>query len=386
VILSVAGHPVEGTVLVARPVRGVERLDKLAAIAGTHVRCLLDAHEHGGPGDEREFEFEREGRRFAVRAKALEEIAEVVDAKGIAESGGVRGTVFRMGAVLDMELPRGLIARTTAAPLFPHAGCRAGTTPVTVVMPPGSCIALVLAPGRPPVRRDITLRGGDALAHDLTPPRAPAPPDFVYVPDPSGNPFWILDREVTCDEYARFLHATDGARVPRGPDGKPFWQRGDGGRFLPARADLPVYGVTFDDALAYVAWLNADARGVRFALPNYDEWRSAGGGRTYVFGDQFRAKWMNSCFARGKPRIRPSRSFPVDESPVGAFDMAGSMWEWMDDWYDEGKRTRRLGGGAWAEAGGIELFGVSGGNGATPDSASAEIGFRVTLRRDEDGP
>jgi len=391
VILRVAGHPVEGTVLVATPVRDVERLDRLVAIAGTPVRCPLDAREFGGPGDERDFEFERERRRFTVRAKALAEVAGVADVAGIAEAGGVRGTVYRMGSILEMDLPDGLSLRTTAAPLLPHPGCRAGTTPLTALVPAGSTIALVLAPGRPPVRRDFRASAGAVLSFDLTPPRAPAPPDFVYVADPNapGASFWILDREVSTAEYAEFLDTTDGARAPRGPDGRPFWVRGADGRLAPARAGLPVYGVSFDDALAYVAWLNgrARARGERhrFALPTFAEWHLAGGGRYYVFGDQFRAKWMNSCFARPKPLIRPGRSFPVDESPMGVFDMAGSMWEWMDDWYSEG-RARRVGGGAWAEAGGIELFRVSGGNGATPESTSAEIGFRVTLRVEEDGP
>jgi len=95
---------------------------------------------------------------------------------------------------------------------------------------------------------------------------------------------------------------------------------------------------------------------------------------------------MNSCFARPQPLIRPGRSFPVDESPMGVFDMSGSMWEWMDDWTDANRRGRRLGGGAWAEAGGIELFGVAVAMAATPDTTSAEIGFRIILRMEQDGP
>ncbi|MFI5403964.1 MAG: SUMF1/EgtB/PvdO family nonheme iron enzyme, partial [Planctomycetota bacterium] len=352
VILRVEGHPVEGTVLVTEPLRDVQRLDRLVAIGGTQVRCLLDVREYGGEGDDREFEFEREGRRFAVRARSLAEIATVTDAQGVAEMGGARGTVFRMGTVQEMDLPAGLKVRTTAAPLLPHAGCLAGTTPLTVVVPPGSCIVLALVPGRPPVRRDFYPPAGAKLACDLTPPAAPAPPDFVYVPDPSDpkSCFWILDREVTSAEYVGFLNDADGAdtRVPRGPEGKPFWQRGADGRFVPTRADVPVYGVSFDDARAYAEWLTLRARAGgerrRFALPTFREWRLAGGERQYVFGDQFRAKWMNSCFARPKPLIRPGRSFPVDESPVGAFDMAGNMWEWLDHWYGDGNRSRQVGG------------------------------------------
>ncbi len=401
VILRVAGHPVEGTVFVAEGKRDVQPLDRLVAIGGTPVRCLLDAREYGGPGDEREFEFEREGRRFALRAGSIEELATVADAQGIADEGGVRGAVVRMGAVTEMDLPKGLALRTTAAPLFPHPGCRVGTAPVTLQVPPGSFVALVLAPQRPPVKRDFLLPSGATIYYDMTPPSAPAPPpDFVYVADTEQpqRSFWILDREITGAEYLEFLNdpstlervGRDGGLVPRNPEGKPFWQRDAEGRFVEKGRDLPVYGVSFDDACAYVEWLNLRARSRgerwRFALPTFAEWRLAGGARQYVFGDQFRSKWMNSCFARPKPLIRPGRSFPVDESPMGAFDRAGNRWEWMDEWSGESRRARRLGGGAWAEAGGIELFRVAGAMAATPDTNSAEIGFRVTLRMEQDGP
>ena len=49
----------------------------------------------------------------------------------------------------------------------------------------------------------------------------------------------------------------------------------------------------------------------------------------------------------GRPQPEPVGSFPVDESVYGMRDAAGAIREWTDSFYDPGRETRTLRGGAW---------------------------------------
>jgi formylglycine-generating enzyme required for sulfatase activity len=71
--------------------------------------------------------------------------------------------------------------------------------------------------------------------------------------------------------------------------------------------------------------------------------------------------------------------FPIDESPLGAYDFCGSAMEWLDDWYDFGRGMRRLGGGGWGQSMGHVLT-VAGGLGAPPEATSGETGMRLLAR------
>ncbi|HEX5138491.1 MAG TPA: protein kinase [Planctomycetota bacterium] len=394
VIVRVAGAPVRGSVFVPA------RRARLLAIAGVPVADLYDARARGGPGDEREFELEIDGRSEVVRATSLGGVGAVTDAAGMVESGGALGAVVHDGTVREVLLPHGLEVRMTAAPLYPHGGCHAGRTPLHLSLPPGLYLLLLTREGRRPVRRDLDAASGTRLHYDLPLPQEDMPPEFAYVVGLLGEvePFWMLDREVTIAEYLEFLN--DPAVLPTvGTDAGPILPmtgfddgrgcpRDAAGRFLvPASMEpgWPAMTVPRGDAQAYAAWRTrrARARGAtwRFALPTFAEWLIAGGrGRYFPFGNHYRPKWMKSCFARPRACIEAVRSYPVDESPGGIFDMSGSMYEWLDDWYDEVAGRRRLAGGAWGEGGPPELFRLSGGTGASPTYVSSMVGFRVTLR------
>ena len=73
-------------------------------------------------------------------------------------------------------------------------------------------------------------------------------------------------------------------------------------------------------------------------------------------------------------------SYPIDESWCGAYDMAGSMFEWLDDWFDEPRGLRHVAGGSWGRAE-PRLFRIEGGQGARPRGAADEYGFRLVMRR-----
>ncbi|MBL1261661.1 MAG: SUMF1/EgtB/PvdO family nonheme iron enzyme [Thiotrichaceae bacterium] len=93
---------------------------------------------------------------------------------------------------------------------------------------------------------------------------------------------------------------------------------------------LPATDVIWQEAAVYCQW-----RGKR--LPRETEWeRAARGtdGNEYPWGSQWDVKITNTGDdSDGENGLAPVGSYPQNISPVGAFDMAGNVWEWTADWY-----------------------------------------------------
>ena len=143
-------------------------------------------------------------------------------------------------------------------------------------------------------------------------------------------------------------------------------------------------GVSWEDAVAYCAWLDrrAAAAGLDLShrLPTGDEWilaASGGTNREYPFGDSFRSWWAKSCFARPTATLEPVLSYPVDESPFGVFDLAGSVQEWCQDWWVQATNRRRYAGGAWPFSNDGTHFRCWGANGGLADAGYVSVGLRV---------
>ncbi len=404
-VLRVNGHEIESCVLVEPSAPPLGAGARLVSIAGAPVRDVAAAASLGCEGDEREFVFERDGSRSAVRARSLAGAgATPVSPVEAATRGGTRVSVWTAGTLRETTLPEGLAVRATAAPLL--EGPSSLVAPVerdALRLPPGEYVVLLRRPGHVDVRVPVPLgAGASATVRVRLPPAAERPPGCVLV---QGSHWergegWIQEREVTAGEYLEFLNdeatlaeiaaSAAALRVPRHEVDPPLWPRGADGRFrLPAgtRPDHPVLGVSFEDAAAYAAWRSARSIAAgepwRWRLPHGDEWATAGGallGRRFPFGPVFRPHWVSSCHAQPYPAPVPVLSHPVDESPFGVFDLCGSALEWCSDWFDEPRGLRRLRGGSWAQ-GRPEALEVWSPHGARPDRADREFGFRLVAER-----
>ena len=137
------------------------------------------------------------------------------------------------------------------------------------------------------------------------------------------GPFWIDRHEVTQAAYGRCVKARACRPARRHP-----------GCVGPR---LPVVGVSWHDAVGYCRWA-----GKRLPTESEGE-RAARGqdGRTFPWGEGLdcgRANFGNfsgagPCAGDNPGRILPPGSRPGGQSPEGAHDMAGNVWEWTADRY-----------------------------------------------------
>lgn len=140
--------------------------------------------------------------------------------------------------------------------------------------------------------------------------------------------FYMDRHEITRSEYGQFL----GEMGNR----EPF----DWAKQLIASERNPVFGVTWEDAQAYCRWANKQ-------LPSEAQWeRAARGveGHTYPWGndpvDSTRADYCgDDCernatdqFGGGGPV--PVGSHPRGQTPLGIYNLAGNVAEWVYDWLD----------------------------------------------------
>ena len=133
--------------------------------------------------------------------------------------------------------------------------------------------------------------------------------------------FAIAETEVTNAQYAEFIKETNRAE-PLG------WKDG---RFPDGQENYPVTNVSWRDADGFCKWL-AKKFGVEVRLPTEAEWELAATGRDgkkYPWGDEWNKDAANSRESGG--RITAVKSFALNRSLSGAFDMVGNVWEWTQD-------------------------------------------------------
>jgi len=219
--------------------------------------------------------------------------------------------------------------------------------------------------------------------------------------------YWIDQYEVTNAAYQEFVK--DGGYTRREYWSEEGWlwkgsQTGPndwGCEPELLEPDMPRSCITWYEAEAYARWRGGE-------LPTEAEWEYAArgtDGRVYPWGDDFDGTRLNYCdsscpnawgdarFEDGYSRTAPVGSFPEGVSWVGAYDMAGNVWEWTADWYDalyhqsgsdidpaapDQGIEKVLRGGSWNMP---YIFSRTAyRDGVLPGSWSSIIGFRVVSR------
>ncbi len=139
--------------------------------------------------------------------------------------------------------------------------------------------------------------------------------------------FWIDRYEVSNNQYTQFIADT-------GYEPPTHWS----GTTPPAdEEDHPVNHIAWDAAATYCTWINK-------RLPTEAEWEVAARGSE---GRLF--PWGNNPNVVPLPQggTYPTGSKPTNQSPFGVFDIAGNVWEWVDDPYNPIEQGNRvLKGGA----------------------------------------
>ena len=166
--------------------------------------------------------------------------------------------------------------------------------------------------------------------------------------------FAFAKHEVTRGQFAAFVAAT-GHDTPGGcvGVGSGSWRNKNW-----QNDDHPVVCVNWDDARAYVRWLRRET-GQRYRLPSESEWEYAARAGTmtrWLWGDRPRDRCDHAngqdsdddC-DDGWERTAPVGSFSANE--FGMHDMAGNVWEWVEDcWHDDYTGAPRD-GSAWTRGG-----------------------------------
>jgi formylglycine-generating enzyme required for sulfatase activity len=202
--------------------------------------------------------------------------------------------------------------------------------------------------------------------------------------------FWIDRNLVTNAEYANCPET-----ICTTPQKLDSHKRPTGYYDNPNYKDYPVINITWYQARDYCSWKKG-------RLPTEAEFEKAAGwdpstGFTLIYPWGDFAPTDDLANYNGVDRdTTPVGSYPKGMSPMGAYDVAGNVWEWVSDWYSSAYYSdnqewrnpagpeqgveKVLRGGSWYSSD-TRFLRVSNRGKSTPDKVANEFGFRCVYEK-----
>ncbi len=324
-----------------------------SALATLHYRAFEEAESAGD----------------AARASILERLVRVYDDGTYAPKLELKGTVQMDSRPTDASVSVYRYVRGGDGRLVPQAYEIVGTRcPLAATqLPSGSYLVILSREGMRDTRVPVLVtRGGAYRGTVAMHSDEEIGKDFLHVP--AGpflfgtermtlhvDDFFIGASEVTSREYLEYLndrehHTLDQAwlRSPRRAWNAGHYWRKEGDVLVISSGNWigtwPVSGIAIEDSIDFAKWRTERAarngERARYRLPTGPEWEKAArgvDGRVHPWGDTF--DWSFTKSGLTTPRDpEPILTYPKDESPYGARDMAGGVPEYC---------TLEVRGGGW---------------------------------------
>jgi formylglycine-generating enzyme required for sulfatase activity len=195
--------------------------------------------------------------------------------------------------------------------------------------------------------------------------------------------YWIGRYPVMNEQFAAFVEATQ-YKFVWGVN----WKR---------KSNHPVVMVSWHDAIEYCKWLNQAVRGevddLVVRLPTEAEWEKAARGEhgnEWPWGNEFDAAKCNSSEGGKGTTTLVGAYSPQGDSPYGAANMVGNVWEWchslckpypykVNDGREKesGTDVRVVRGGSWHFSQRVARAAFRHGN--VPGDRDVVLGFRVVV-------
>jgi gamma-glutamyl hercynylcysteine S-oxide synthase len=174
------------------------------------------------------------------------------------------------------------------------------------------------------IPKDMILIPGSLFSYSVT-----SNDDFIPYPEVNNrtvliDSFLIDKYPVTNSQFYEFLNNTG----YRPADTTRYLRHWKSGMFKQGQDKYPVVYISYEDMTAYAKWAGK-------RLPTEAEWQLAAQGtdkRKWPWGAEFHGTYCNNSF--GRPT--PVDGFPKGQSPYGAIDMVGNVWQLTNDMYFNG--------------------------------------------------